>query len=583
MQPSPAAIRQQLETLRRSASFNGSDRLMALLEYLVEETLEGRGEDLKEAVIGNAVYQRDPPYDPRIDSTVRVEVRRLRRKLDDHFALEGRSDPVSISIPVGTYSPLFAAQKPGRPTRPAEQAAPEIFRHGPGTVVAILPVRAFSREGPLREFAGGLTDELIFAFGSEPGIRIPSRATTFAYTENLPSIPALAEELGADAVLQGTVREEAGMIRVTIEISDPRGFVVSSDRFDGASGDGLGLQEKIATTLTSRLRFDSSRMRAFQISPGPDAIRSHAKIYRARQLLDRQMPATLREALAIFSDVANTAPDYARGHSGIADCCCDMFRIGIIDGEEALPRARAAADRALEIDPQSIEANTARATISAWLERDRNAAEAGFERALELGDNARTVRVYGSYLSLLGREDEAERLFREARRIEPFSQQQDIAEAVSHFQARRFDRALADMASAGPPAAAMEAVFYNALACHFGGDADSARLCAKPLGHLPASHPQLVFADAEVEAWLGAPQRAERLLDAGNAKASQFARATLACATGNAGRAFTHLAKALERRELATVWMRGDIRFDALRGTAEFSNLLAVLEALRLS
>lgn len=581
-EPAPSLIRRQMELIRRSPAFDGSDRLIALLEFIVEETLEGRGRKLKEAVIGNAVYQRDPPYDPRVDSTVRVEVRRLRRKLDEHFAEHGIDDPVIIEIPTGTYTPVFGTTR--SPIISTGQANLQgIFKPGPGTIIVVLPVRPLSDDIALRECAEQLTEELIFAFGSEPGISVPSRTTTYNYATSARSLSELVGEFGADAVVQGTLLEQAGAIRATLEISDARGIIVSSDRFEEASSDRASLPARVATTLVSRVRFDSTKMRSRRISPGPAAVDTHSKIYRARQLLDRQTPEHIREALAIFSEVADTAPDYARGHSGVADCYCDLFRIGIIDSDTALSNARKAVTRALEIDPESVEAYTALATIQAWLERDRRAAEESFQSALALGRNARAARLYGSYLTILGFPDEAERMFREARRIEPFSRQQDITEAMSRFQSRNFG-SMTDSTSPierrnKPP----EALFYLALGNHFGGNADGATAYAEPLGHLLATNPQIVFADAELEAWLGRPGRASHLLKAGNTKASHFAHASIACSIGDAEAVFAHLAFALDGRELATVWLRTDIRFDFVRSTGEFKEILRRLEALRLS
>ena len=88
----PTHVREQLDKLQRSATFAGSSRLLALLRFLIDETLDGRGSSIKEAVIGNAVYGREPPYDPRIDFTVRVEARRLRRKLNEYYESEGQHD-----------------------------------------------------------------------------------------------------------------------------------------------------------------------------------------------------------------------------------------------------------------------------------------------------------------------------------------------------------------------------------------------------------------------------------------------------------------------------------------------------------
>jgi TolB-like protein/tetratricopeptide (TPR) repeat protein len=581
--PSQSAIREQVDRLRVNGSLAASDRLMALLDHLVEETLAERGHKLRETAIGNAVYNRDPPYDPRIDSTVRVEMRRLRKKLQEYFAADGFYDPVIISIPSGTYAPVFEINSSERKSSMRSLASPgDIFRAGPGTRVAVLPVRVIAGDDDAKDFADSLTDELIFALGSEPGLKVPSRATTFAYAEKIPSIPTLAAELGLDAVIQGTVRQNSDTIRATIEISDPRGFVVSSDRFESSLTSGGDLPERLATTLASRLRFDSSKMRARQISPGPVAIESHGKVYRARQMLDRQTPEGLREALQLFIEVAATAPDYARGHSGISDCYCDMFRIGLIASEDALAEARPAAEHALAIDADSPEAFTALGTIKAWLERDRAGAEADFEHALVIGQNARTARIYGSYLALLGSYDDAERLFLEARRIEPFSQQQDIAEALSRFQARQFDWLADDRMAIEIRNAPMEAIYYMALCNQFGCASKTEDVIA-PLSRARTSHPQLLFCAAELEAWNGAPAKARKLLETGNAKASGFAHAVLACSVGAEAAVFRHLSDALDRRELATVWMRSDPRFDFVRNTDEFAGLLDRLDALRLS
>lgn len=575
-----SAIREQMNLLRRSPAFSGSERLIELLSYMVEETLNGRAADLKEAVIGNAVYEREPPYDPRIDSTVRVEARRLRKKLEEHSRLYGQSDPIRIMIPTGTYVPAFVLNSGALDASALHQPpGQDIFQIGPGAVIAVLPFRPVSGDAATQEFADIITDELIFSFGSEPGMSILSRATTFAYKDKQPSIRDLAAELGVDAVIQGTVREHADIIRVTIEVSDPRGVVVTSDRFEGSVLQHADLPERIATTVVSRHRFDTSRLRARQVKPRPAAVQAHGQLYKARQLLDRQVPESLRQSLAIFSTIAEDAADYARGHSGIADCYCDMFRIGMVDVATARSFARPAVGKALEIDPQSAEALTSLGVVQAWLERDWAAAEASFNTAMNYGYHARTARVFGTYLAARGREDESERLFAEARRIEPFSQQQDIAEALSRFHARDFPKLSEAAAAVALRNAPMEALFYMALGAHFAGNPEFAHRALQPLGNMMMTHPLLVFARAELEAWLGAPRRALALLEAGNMKASRFAHATLACSVGDVDSSIRYLDLAYQHRELSTVWVRMDKRFDQIRHHERFRVLVGDLSA----
>lgn len=574
-QPSPAAIRAQVDRLQRSNLFAGSDRLLVLLRFIVEETLGGTGAALKEAVIGNAVYGREPPYDPRIDSTVRVEARRLRRRLAEYYAGEGLADPVRISLPTGRYVPLFGLTEPGASTGPPQDGA--IFIAGSGAAIAVMPFRALSRGPEDDNFADGLTDELIFALGGAQGLRVISRSIAFQYRDRAWSPAELARELGVDAVMQGTVRREASVIRVTVEVSDPGGFAVWSDRFDAPDQDHMRLQEQVAAMALSRIRFDTSRLRARQIGPGPAALAAQAKVIRARQQLDRQTPAGIREALALFTEIAESVPDYARGHSGIADCHCDMFRLGLIDRATAAAAALPAALRALAIDPRSVEAHCAKATIAAWLDWDRDAADAGFQQALALGENARAARLYAVFLTILQQHEEAERLFQDARMIEPFSVQQDIAEAVAHYQARRF-HLLTDAALApGGARLSAEAAFFTALAQVFGGAPARARALIAGLDHAARGLPELAFAEAEIEAWLGEPARGRRLLDRPDGEGSAFARAALAAALGEDERCLDALQTAVEQRALSAAWLPSDRRFDALRGSLRFQDLLSRL------
>ncbi len=569
----PLNVREQLEKLQRSS------RLLALLRFLIEETLEGRSSSIKEAVIGNAVYGREPPYDPRIDSTVRVEARRLRRKLNEYYESEGQRDPIKIHLPIGTYVPEFVANN-------VENAgfAPEedkgancgaVFQEGFGVALAVMPIQALTGDPADESFADGLTDELIFALERAKGLRITSRNITFQYKNQSRSQAEIAAELKVDAVLQGTLRRENDFTRVTIEVSDPSGFVLWSDRIDSPSKERMHLQERIAATFLSRAQLDSSRMRAMQISPRPVAMEARAKVYRARRLVDLQTPGALHDALSLFSQVNDAAPDYARGHAGVADCYCDMYRLGLTDHATALRAAKAAADRALEIDPGSVEAHTSLATISGWLERNRVVAEAGFQNALKLGENPRAARLYAVLLTVLERHAEAERMFRLARSLEPFSVQQDVAEAISHFQARRYHLLLNSSVEKIQRPRAVEAAVYGALARIFSGDSDDTSAFTEELEDAAADQPTMIFAKAEIEAWLGARDHGVHLLKSESGTATCYARATLATALDLQEQALSALEEAVRRRELSIVWLRTDARLDRLREAKRFQRLLA--------
>src|SRR5215831_887916 len=107
MQPTPDDVRAELERVLASGSFASTSRLSRFLRFVVERTLAGEAERLKEYVIGVEVFDRDERYDPRVDSIVRVEAGRLRAKLEEYYRGAGRDDAIAIKLQKGSYAPEF--------------------------------------------------------------------------------------------------------------------------------------------------------------------------------------------------------------------------------------------------------------------------------------------------------------------------------------------------------------------------------------------------------------------------------------------------------------------------------------------
>lgn len=119
----PELIRNQLEKILASAGFARAGRLSRFLRFTVERTLEGRGEELKEYLVGVEVFDRSPDYDQRLDPIVRVEANRLRLKLREYYREEGQGDPVSIDFEKGSYAPIFRASEPRQARRDPKRVA----------------------------------------------------------------------------------------------------------------------------------------------------------------------------------------------------------------------------------------------------------------------------------------------------------------------------------------------------------------------------------------------------------------------------------------------------------------------------
>ena len=267
-------IRGHLEKLRSNAAFSRSSRLFAFLFYVVEETLAGRGQTLKELVVGDALYSGSAPYDPRIVSTVRVEARRLRRKLADYYDGEGRTDPVRIDLPTGSYRPVFATGVSG----PMRDLWRKVGAQCLGADLAIMPFRALSSDAGDDSFADGLTDELIFALEHRSQLKLAPRLMVFQYKNRAYALSEAAESLGVGAVLHGTFRSIGARTRVTVELSNPQGFVIWSIQVDEATAEPILLQERLAGAIVARMPawlIGSSCMRSiWHVSPSTNTDRS---------------------------------------------------------------------------------------------------------------------------------------------------------------------------------------------------------------------------------------------------------------------------------------------------------------------
>ena len=154
------AVRDQLRRIAASAVFSESERLRSLLSFLITQTLLGNAAEIKESVIAVEVFHRQAHFAPRSDSLVRVQVRNLRRKLDEYYAGEGLHDPVRIALPKGTYVPQFRFSSGDGETAPGPEApGPPIAARGRMArmaAVAAIAMVALQRRlaGPSREGAG---------------------------------------------------------------------------------------------------------------------------------------------------------------------------------------------------------------------------------------------------------------------------------------------------------------------------------------------------------------------------------------------------------------------------------------------
>jgi TolB-like protein len=250
----PAAIREQLERVLASETFATAGRLSRLLRYLVERTLAGEGDQLKEYVLGTEVFDRSGSYDPRLDSIVRVEVRRLRSRLEDYYREPGAADRVIITIPRGNYTPIFAERTSKPAAAPFPAALTEHRIISPlaliasalavatvviGTTVAFnpnrSPARASSQPGilvlPFEHYStteddarlvAQITDAVTIELARLGTVSVVSRTSAAQYTGGPTSVIELAKQFNVDYVVEASVVFVGEQLRVAARLVDGR-------------------------------------------------------------------------------------------------------------------------------------------------------------------------------------------------------------------------------------------------------------------------------------------------------------------------------------------------------------------------
>src|SRR4029079_7684293 len=204
------AIREQLDRILRSGPFHQSPRRQRFLEYIVNETLAGRGERLKGYNVALSVFDRPETFDSNVDPIVRMEAARLRDKLREYYEGEGQNDPIRIDLPKGTYTPKIELRYEREP-RTAFQRQ-QVSSTVPS--VAVLPFDDLSAGQNLGYLGDGVAEDLITALSRFPDLVVVARTSSFAYKGKAVDIRQVGKELGVDYVVEGSVRKDGDKLRI---------------------------------------------------------------------------------------------------------------------------------------------------------------------------------------------------------------------------------------------------------------------------------------------------------------------------------------------------------------------------------
>lgn len=307
--------------------------------------------------------------------------------------------------------------------------------------VAVLPFESISSDNSQDYFADGMTDQLIADLGQVSALRVISRTSVMSYKNVHKPLPEIARELNVDAVVEGTVLRSGDRVRITAQLIEAvHDGHLWSNSYEGELSNTLELQSNVASAIAKQINIKvapqerAALEKAGQVNP--EAYLSYLK---GRYFWNKRTTDGLKTALAYFNQAVEEDPKYAQAYSGLADTYALLgdWQYAVMTPKDAFPKAKAAALKALELDPSLGEAHNSLAYCLDGFDWNLDAAGREFQRAIELNPGYATAHQwYAWHLALQHRSDEGLIEMKQAQSLDPLSLviNADLAEllAIAH-------------------------------------------------------------------------------------------------------------------------------------------------------
>jgi TolB-like protein/DNA-binding winged helix-turn-helix (wHTH) protein/Tfp pilus assembly protein PilF len=321
---------------------------------------------------------------------------------------------------------------------------------GRRSTLAVLPFDNLTGDADQEYLSDGLTEEMIIQLGRlEPDrVRVLARSSTWKYKRADRDIGRLRRELGADYVLEGSLRRAGERVRVTaqlVRVDDQS--QVWAEAYDRPFRDVLIMQSEVAETVARTIAVTlTPHAQARLARARPVRAEAYQDYLRGRFFWNRRTEAALRQALGYFQKAIAVDSSYAPAYSGLADSYLSLGASSIVGGlppRQGMPEAKAAALKALQIDEALAEAHTSLAMVHLLYDWDLAACEKEFRRAIELDPNYTPAHHWYSHCLLpLGRTEESLAESKRALELEPLQLVVGLHLGWHYLYARQYDQAI---------------------------------------------------------------------------------------------------------------------------------------------
>jgi serine/threonine-protein kinase len=477
---------------------------------------------------------------------------------------------------------LQAGEREGSgPRSPATGTArpPEIAEAS----IAVLPFRNMSAGADAEYFSDGVTEEIINALAAIASLRVAARTSSFAFKGKNTDVRQIGRELGVRTVLEGSVRQAGQRLRITAQLIDvSNGYHLWSERYDREMQDVFAVQDEISLAIAGALKV---RLLPAQeeslIAPGTRDVEAYNRYLKGRYFFNQRAS---KKAIVEFEAAIARDPSFAAPYTGLAESYGTFGFYGGTPTVEAFAKARTAALRAQELEPDSSDVHIALGILDHYYAWDLDREERHFRRAIELAPRAADGYSWlACLLATMTRTEEALEIGLRGVELEPLSTNVHVNANWPYYFARRYDEAVEGFRKAvHVDPNSVYALWALGLACQTSGRHEEGIAALEKL--IAVTDREMPWALALLGGSLAAAGRADearKILAELEERAAReyvpplhlaFVRAPL----GETEATLGLLSRALEERNaLYWAWMRWGPIFDSLRPHPGFQTLLA--------
>ena len=451
--------------------------------------------------------------------------------------------------------------------------------------LAVLPLSNLSGDPQQEYFADGMTEELITRLAKLGNLRVTSRTSVMGYKGTRKKIPEIARELGVDAVVEGSVVRDASRVKVTAQLIDGEtDRHIWAESYERELTEILPLQSDVAQAIARevRVKLTPEGRAGLAAATRPVIPAAYDAYVRGRHAWNKRGEESLRDGIRYFQESVDADPTYAPAYAGMADCYGSLGYASYVSPEDSFPRAKAAANKALELDPNLAEAHASLGFALMYYDWDFRAAENEFRRAIELNPSYEIAHQWYAYLltAMERPASEAEREIAVAKKLDPLSVPINTDQAyMLHYygkseEALKAVRTALEMNPEFPLGYFWLGRIYTSQGRY--AEADAALQKIGPLRTWTPAMATLGYLDAKS----GKRKEAEGIvrefadLTRKGRFASSYAIAVVYAGLGDTERVFEHLDAAFRERSHWLVWLKRDPRWNEVRGDPRFVQLV---------